>query len=183
MTDSQALEPTKPKKVRERPTYDPVQVERGLLALAECNGNGRKAERLLAEDGITISDSTLYLWKNGPHAEQYERIRAEVLPKVRLAASEDHMALSERCMEAEHLLLDRLVDEVPKLDRRDISTSLRNVSTSGAIHVDKGQVLSDAPTEIRRLDTGEVLRKLNSRGMRFEAVERKVVLEDSEQKA
>lgn len=180
MTDSQALERQKPKPVRERPTYDPEQVERGLIALAECNGNGRKAERLLSQDGIGIDHTTLYRWRKYEHAEQFERVRAEVLPKVRLAASEDHMALSERCMEAEHLLLDRLVDEVPNLDKRDISTSLRNVSTSGAIHVDKGQVLSDQPTEIRRLDTGEVLRKLGSRNMRLEATERTVVVESSE---
>jgi hypothetical protein len=155
-------------------------VERGLLALAECNGNGRKAERLLSEDEITISDTTLYEWKNGLHAEQYERVRAEVVPKVRLRASEDHMALSARLMDTEGKLLTRLESTIDELPPKEVSTALRNVSTSAAIHVDKAQVLSDQPTEIRRLDTGEVLRKLGSRGMRLEATERKVVVEGGE---
>ena len=180
MTDSQALEPTKPKKVRERPTYDPAMVERGLLALAECNGNGRKAERLLSEDDLGIDHTTLYRWRQGPYAEQYERIRAEVVPKVRLRASEDHMALSERLMDAEGDLLTMLMDKAHELPPKEVSTAIRNVSTSGAIHVDKAQVLSDQPTEIRRLDTGEVLRKLGSRGMRLEATERKLVVESSD---
>lgn len=182
MTDSQALERAKPKPVRERPTYDPEQVERGLLALAECNGNGRKAERLLAEDEGTphIDHATLYRWKVHQHAEQYERVKAEVLPKVRLKAAERHMDLSDRLMDTEGLILERLNQNVDNLDPRDLAGSLRNVSTSGAIHTDKAQLLADQPTEIRRLDTGEVLRKLGSRNMRLEATERRVVVESSE---
>lgn len=179
MTDSQALEPTKPKKVRERPTYDPAMVERGLLALAECNGNGRKAERLLKEDGVSIDRTTLYNWRNGEkHAEQYERIMAEVVPKVRRKASEEHMALSERCMEAEHLVLERFIDEVPNLDKRDLSTGIRNLSTSSAIHVDKAvDKLGQGEDTAAPLDAASLLRKLNGRGMRVEVSERKVVVE------
>lgn len=180
MTDSQALERAKPKPVRERPTYDPEQVERGLIALAECNGNGRKAERLLAQDGISIAQATLYEWKNHRKVEQYERVKAEVLPKVRLKAAERHMDLSDRLMDTEGLILERLNQNVDNLDPRDLAGSLRNVSTSGAIHTDKAQLLADQPTEIRRLDTGEVLRKLGSRNMRLEATERTVVVESSE---
>lgn len=161
------------------PSADPELIERGLLALAECNGNGAKAERLLAEDNVSIDHSTLYRWKRR-FAEQYERVRAEVVPKVRLRASEDHMALSARLMETEGKLLTRLESTIEELPPKEVSTALRNVSTSAAIHVDKAQVLSDQPTEIRRLDAGEVLRKLGSRGMRIEATERTLVAESTE---
>ena len=181
MTDSQALEPTKPKKVRERPTYDPAMVERGLLALAECNGNGRKAERLLKEDGLEIDFTTLYRWRNKLHVEQYERVQAEVMPKVRRRAVEDHMALSERYMEAEHLVLDRFVEEVPNLDKRDLSTGARNLSTSGAIHIDKAvDKLGQGDLSTPPLDVVSVLRKLGGRGMRVEATERVVTLESTD---
>lgn len=170
----------RPGETRARgPGAFPETVERGLLALAERNGNAYKAVELLAMDGIKVSDQTLYNWRD-KHRERYEAIRADVLPRIQLKAAEDHRALSARCMEAEHLLLDRLIAEIGNLDKRDISTSLRNVSTSGAIHVDKAQILSDQPTEIRRLDTGEVLRKLGSRNMRLEMTERTLVAETTE---
>lgn len=180
---SKALEPIAPEELvdRKRTKAGDPKCERGLLALAEHNGNSRKAAEFLArgDTPIHVHHQTLRDWRER-EPERYERIRAEVVPKVRLRASEQHMELSARLMDAEGELLEQLMDNRHELPPKEVSTALRNVSTSGAIHVDKAQVLSDQPTEIRRLDTGEVLRKLSSRNMRLEATERTVVVESGE---
>lgn len=185
MTDSpsQALEPIAPEELVDRKRTKPgdPKCERGLLALAEHNGNSRKAAEFLArgDSPVHVHHQTLWNWRER-EPERYERIRAEVVPKVRLRASEDHMAMAARLMDLEGELLEKLKEKADELPAKEVSTALRNVSTSGAIHVDKAQVLSDQPTEIRRLDTGEVLRKLSSRNMRLEATERTVVVESGE---
>lgn len=175
------IEPTpKPKKRRKGPHGHPEELkERAMIALAEHNGNSRRAAAMLAKDGIKLSFSCVNEWRHRD-PERYERVRAEVLPRVRLKASERHMDLSERLMDAEGVILGKMMERVDELPPKEMSTALRNVSTSSAIHTDKAQVLSDQPTEIRRLDAGEVLRKLGSRNMRLEATERTLAIESSE---
>lgn len=162
---------------RELPGSNPETVQRALLALAECNGNTYKAMRELAQDGIKISDVTLLDWRKRKFKDEYERVRAEVLPRVRRKAAEQHMDLSARLMEVEGELLEKLKEKQDELPAKEVSTALRNVSTSAAIHVDKATILDQDEGQAPPLDAESLLRKLGSRGMRVEAVERRVVVE------
>jgi hypothetical protein len=175
-------------EVMQRPKLKPKkterEIERGLLALAECNGNSRRAAALLKQDGIVLDHSTLAKWANNGHAQRYEEIRAEVLPKVRRKAADEHRQLAEKANEVNALILDRLKAKVEDLPPKELSGAARNMSVSSAVHTEKSELLDGLPTEIRSdgKDAASVLRKLSGRGLRFEATERerKVVVEASD---
>lgn len=165
--------------------YGEKEVRRGLIAVAEANGNCAAAERLLKDDGMPVDDSTLWVWKTRSYKELYEQIRLEVLPKVTAQAIEEHRALAQRARGIEAQFMDRLADNVDKVQPRDLAGSLRNVGTTSAIHEDKAQLLAGMPTEIKGEQSAEqVLRSLNGRGIKIEAtekvVERKVTVSADE---
>lgn len=173
----------RPKGVR-KPKKSEREIERGLLALAECNGNSRKASELLVEDDIELHPTTLQRWSTDGHAQRYEEIRAEVLPKVRRKAADEHRRLAEKANEVNELLLARLKAEAKDLPVRDLSPAARNMSVSSSIHTEKSELLDGLPTEIRggEKDAASVLRKLSGRGLKFEAMERvrEVVVESND---
>jgi hypothetical protein len=146
------------------PFTEDTRIERGLMALAANNGNARKASKFLAEDGIEVPHQTLWRWANKVHADRYEEMRADALPKVRAQAADAHMDLMTRNMELEADLLEDLKENRHKLEPRDMSTAARNAAVGTAIHTDKAQLLNDQPTEIRNTrDVTELLRALKDR--------------------
>jgi hypothetical protein len=150
-----------------RPSYTDAEVERGLLAVADASGNTRIAAAFLAEDGLTIDDSTLWRWSRKSHAKRYERIRAEVLPKVRAQAADQHMDLAKMQMDVTRRLTERLAREVDEVPARDLPGGIRNLSTAAAVETDKAQLLGGEPTIRIERSADQVLRALAARGMFF----------------
>lgn len=162
------------KDLAERPNRSAEKVERCLIALAECNGNSRATAAKLAEDGIHMHNTTLIRWKNEQYPERYERIRAEVLPRINQEAAERHRDMAERMMSTEEKLRERLHAEVDKLDVRDLSGAMRNATVGVGIHTEKARELTEQPMEIERGSAESVLRKLAGRGLSVKATERVV---------
>lgn len=143
-------------------SYDAEQVEAGLQALAIADGNHRLAHRLLAENNTDIPAGTLYEWKT-THAERYEQIRADVLPKIRerMAAESEELAIAYAQLEREAIEL--LKPKLNDLRPNELAGVQRNLATSRAISVDKASVLRGMPTEItEHRNADELLRKLGS---------------------
>jgi hypothetical protein len=106
--------------------FSELEIEQGLMALALCSGNARKAERRLAELGMKVDHSTLHRWKDR-HSEKYLSLQREILPKLREEAAERHSAVADREMELGLELLDQLQAKKADLPARDLSTAIRNL--------------------------------------------------------
>lgn len=148
-----------------RPSYGDEQIERGLVAVAHSNGNTRLAARELAEGGLEIDQGTLWRWKTKQHVERYERIQAEVLPRIRARAAEQYMDASERQMKVAMQMTDRLAAEVDEIPARDLPGGIRNVVTGGAVAIDKAQLLNDQPTQRISIDLAGTLAELKKLGV------------------
>jgi len=153
----QRLGPIPPFTVDER-------LERGLLAVAAFNGNTRKAAEFLAGDDLEIPHQTLWNWANNVHADRYEQIRRERLPRVQAAAAERHLEMLDRNLDLEGKLLEDLDGKRHELAARDLSTAARNTAVGTGIHSEKHLLYSGQPTEIRKhRDATELLRALKVR--------------------
>lgn len=144
--------------------YDEQTVERGLIALAYRNGSCTSASRFLAEDGLRIDRSTLREWRRR-HPERYEQIRADVAPQIKARAVEGHQGLIDRLMEAERVLVERMVAEANEIPIRDVPGAQRNVATSVGIHTDKIADLCGEPNVRVSADLSGLLKELLSLGV------------------
>lgn len=118
-----------------------AEIERGLVAVALEDGSTRRAERLLAEQGKRISESTLRRWRDDLYATRYLEIKRDTLSRLNAYKAEQHDALATKANELNHKILDRLEAEYQHLPVRDLPGAARNVSTVSGIHTDKSAVL------------------------------------------
>ncbi len=130
-----------------RRNFTEVEIERGLVAMALNSGNSRRARAALKAQGLEISHQTLHKWTTS-RADHYERVRREVLPRIKDAAQEMHMDLAARAASIEQQFLDRIENELPEIPARDLPGGLRNVSTTSGIHTDKARDLRGDPTSV-----------------------------------
>lgn len=165
-----------------RHSYTREEVERGLIALAYANGNSRHAARMLKDTGMHIEHTVLWRWKNENHADLYKELQERVLPDIRAAAAEKHMAQAEREIEVSREALERLAGKLDELPARDLPGAVRNLDTGAAIHRDKAAMLRGEATVItgkEPRDLKQVIRALKSKGVDFvdaEVVEETAVL-------
>jgi hypothetical protein len=143
---------------------DEITLERGLMALAERNGNSRKAAKDLKADGIEVCFQTLWNWSR-QYEDRYQAIRAQVLPKIRAKAADQHMDLAQRLMKAESEMVDQLQKKIPDIEPRDLPGSIRNTAVSAAVHTEKAQLLNDQPTQRVSIDLPATLKELKSLGV------------------
>ena len=62
--------------------------------LAVVDGNSPRAARMLATDGMPVSDRTLAKWSRDTHRQLYLRIRIEMAPHMRAAREERYSRLA-----------------------------------------------------------------------------------------
>lgn len=134
-----------------RSTYSLEQVEAGLAALAIWHGNTRQAARVLKEQGIEIPRTTLQEWKKG-YAERLNELTEQIVPQVREKLAQQFELIGMRSAELTLETLDEYGDKLKDLDARDLAGAIRNVSTAGAIGIDKASLLRGMPTEIRKTE-------------------------------
>lgn len=151
--------------------YTDAEREHALVAVAWASGNSRRAAASLEEQGFPVPERTLRLWKRD-HAELYQRVEQDVLPRVRAELASDFTDLARYELAVARKVLDRLHDEADdpeKLPTRDLPGALRNVKVSGAVGVDKAAMLRDEPTStVRHISVAETLRSLKALGVVIE---------------
>lgn len=144
-------------------SYTLEEVETGLVELAIWHGNVRQAERTLTERGLRIPFTTLQTWKTS-HAERLAELQAQIVPKVRAKLAEQYEVIGMRAAELTLDSMDRLGDELKEIPARDLAAAIRNLSTTGAIGIDKASLLRGLPTEIRQTDSAEdILKRLQQK--------------------
>jgi hypothetical protein len=147
--------------------FTELEIEQGLMALALCSGNARKAERRLADLGMKVDHSTLHRWRD-KHSEKYRSLQADLLPRLRTEAAERHSAVADREMEIGLSLLDQLDTEKAELPARDLSTAIRNLDVGQGIHRTKAAELrGDAPPPTVHISFEAQVRTLTARGARW----------------
>jgi hypothetical protein len=133
-----------------------------LMMLALCRGNAEEAHRRLKERGNRTPDaSTLSRWKIRD-AERYEEIRTEISHKLvgEVANQAEQIMLEAGELELE--IIARMRDELANLKPSDLSSALRNLSTTKALNNDKiASPIRGRPTVIHSDRTAdEILRAL-----------------------
>lgn len=151
-------------------SFGAPEVTRALTAVAYANGNTRLAARNLAEDEFQIDHTTLWAWQTKQHAAEYERIRAEVLPKIREQAGDEHLALARRQMKASQIATEEWLERRGELKASDLSTAARNFDVGSGIHSQHAQVFHDQPTQRIEIDVSATLKELKSLGVDPEVV-------------
>ena len=161
-----------PKPPARRSRYSESEGEQGLVALALYSNNSRRAPRLLKQHGLSISARTLADWPV-TFADEYARVRAEILPRLKQQLAEEHTALARQEMGLSRDLLAKLKREAEEIPARDLSTTIRNLDVGSGIHSDKARDLRGDPTAVveRRSDSERekaILRKLTTLGVVIE---------------
>lgn len=162
-------------------SYGNKEIERALIAIAYANGNTRMAEKDLAEDKLEIPRSTLESWKQHVHVLRYEEVRAEILPKIREATGDEHLALARKQINASELATDAFVAALAadKVETRDLSTAARNFDVGSGIHSQNSQLMHGEPTQIVHRTSDELLRELEAEGVRLESIDAEVIEEET----
>jgi hypothetical protein len=163
---------------REKRSFSEQEVQRALVEIAAASGNTRKASRELALEGLEIHSKTLWRWYKETHAEKYERIRLEMLPKITAFAAEQHMALARQQMELTAAAAALVADRLHTMDDRDLVNAMGKADIGSGIHTEKAQLLAGAPTQIVRRTSAEVIRELQSMGIEPDEIEAEVVSEE-----
>ena len=118
---------------------------------------------MLERAGHPIPESTLKTWRDR-HSDRFQRIVAEVTPRIDAELQSEFVALIRKNNEAEDAALDRFKDLVGELPARDLSTAVRNFAVSSGVHADKlprFRLEQDVPTDRTPED---VLRRLAQLG-------------------
>ncbi len=167
---------------RQHRCWDTADKERGLAAIAICNGSAARASRLLSDYGKAIPKRTLQRWRQ-QEADRYHEIRTEALAQVRIDQAEEHSELAALAMNAERAVLKRLIDkkELDELEPRDLPGALRNFAVPSGIHAQRAGELRGDPSVIEHRSTGlspdELLAKLERLGIEVVDVEAEDVTE------
>jgi hypothetical protein len=145
-------------EVELRSKFTDQERQSGLVAIALCSGNTSRAHRELEAQGLSISRPTLDRWKR---AEDYRRVRADVLPQLKQMQAEANTNLATQQMEVSAQITERLANEVDEIPVRDLPGSARNMSVSSAVHTDKARDLRDENVVIvQHRSAAEILRGL-----------------------
>jgi hypothetical protein len=123
-----------------------------LSQVALQGGNVRRAATALKKQGTPIPRRTLQDWKaNEP--ELYAEGMREVLPLVN-AGIADELTESIRLDLANHrkgaARLNKEIGDPELIPPRDRSKAIRDSAVSAAVGIDKRQLLTNQPTEIKR---------------------------------
>jgi hypothetical protein len=154
----------KPKKR----SFNEAERQRALTALVAASGNGRLAERTLAKEGFEINHRTLYEWAKR-YEDDYRRIRAEYLPKIREAQADAHRALERKQLEVSLAATQRIAERIPVMEDKDLINAQGKADIGSGIHGDKAQLYDNQPTQIVRRSASEVLRELQAEGVVVDA--------------
>jgi hypothetical protein len=159
-------------KGKARPSYNRVQKREALMVLAHNNGNARAAQRDLErhEDRTlaNVSYQTLHLWKKN-EAEMYQECISH-LDSMTIPEIDRNLRLN---IQVGNAALERVLEMLPEMDAKDLSTVARNASVGMGIATEKSQLLKGNPTErVEVLEPTQILEEL--RRLAAQAVPRQI---------
>jgi hypothetical protein len=125
----------KPKQKRKR--YTREQIDRCLLALLAFPTSEDAARYCREEHGIEVTAGVLRAWRSRIYRDRWVQLAAEHQDQIAQALAVEAETIAAKAALAEHRLLDRLLAEADRIDARDLAGTLRNVTTTKSLNVDK----------------------------------------------
>ena len=175
--DSEIVQSKKPNS-----EYSEGERHQALMALAYKSGNARAAIKLLTSQGVERRPA-VGPCNGGATSFIGMRTYASVTNFLCIYvqhSDEIHQLITEE-NQAEGELLKLLMEKKDDLTGHELSTALRNVSTSKAINFDKARLADDRPTSIVQTpDIGDIIKSLLGEGVSKEFVSAIVGAEDWE---
>ena len=154
----QYVEKTNPEPPKR--SYTPEDVTRALVTLAVTGSPRQTSERL------EIPESTLRRWRDNVHADQYRQLQRDHAAKLEQVIVEQvrEAALVSGAIERE--ALDRLAQNLHKLEPRDLANTIKNLKLTQGISIDKMLALTGRPTVItEHRNADELVAKLTAAGV------------------
>lgn len=129
--------------------YTARQVTAALMQLVANNGNVHKTSEQLIDDDFQVPESTLRLWKNDLHAEQYTRLEGEYGKELEREAIDIARATMLRTAKLEDQVLDVIEAKLAdgKIDTRDLPQTLRSLTDTKAKTTDRLLSLTGRPVQ------------------------------------
>ena len=136
--------------------YKPQEIERGLHYMA-VTGSAAEAARQLRQQGVDVPCTTLKYWRSAGHAERYQEIRREVLPRIEQAMAAESEDLARAYAEGERAMVAKLMAELEGEDfpAKDLPAALQRLATARGISIDKSRILREKPTQITRTESAD----------------------------
>lgn len=156
---------TKTIERQSKQSYDEATKQIALVKIAHWNGNTRQAHRALAEEGIEIPRSTLESWKQRDHPAEYQRIRTELLPKLREGAADRHAAQEERDLTISEAASDLIMARLPHMNGKELIMAKGNADVGSGIHGEKRLLFEGQPTVNVARTSAEIMRELKAQGV------------------
>ncbi len=149
--------------------WTPEEIDVGLTAIALASGSLDRARRMLADQGIEVSRHTLHNWRYVYHVDRYERIRAEVIPKLKAEEAELRTALATYQVEQALRAAELVAERVESMDDKSLLDALNKFNVGSGIQADKIAQLRGEPTSIIRHESvSEIERGLKRLGVVIE---------------
>lgn len=150
-----------------RSRYTEAERERGLVALALFSGNYRRAAKALAADGLKIPPNTLYTWPQW-FPEEYERVRTEVMPRIRAELAERHTELAQANVQVESEALELARKRMDGMEDRDLIALASKAAISSGVHTQRGSELrGEATTVVEHRSAKDIMKRLKDLGIDF----------------
>lgn len=141
-------------------------IRQGLATLAMYAGNAVIAARACKEDhGMAVQPQQLRAWRNGPHAELYDELRAG-MPDMTQVVINEALETARMAAITERLAIERTHHQLETGECKDPARAARDLSHIKATNVEKYLTLTGRPTEIVQHQTpGDVLAGLLNDGI------------------
>lgn len=143
--------PTPPPVTLERKPgshWSEEDIEHGIVAMIECHGSSRNAEKLLEAQGRKIPYGTLQKWKDDLHKQRYlsteKRVREDIWARTASywhAASENAAGLTNDTIDAGR----KAVQAGDAKEAATWASAAQRFATAGAIGTDKAAAIEGRP--------------------------------------
>jgi hypothetical protein len=143
-------------------SYGAEEVTRALMQIVVDGGNVRRARENLIRDGLEIPESTLRVWKDDRHREQYRRIEEDHgrdLERQIVAVTQANVT---RAAELEAKLIEDMAD-VPREQKPQALRALVDAKSKGTNQILALTGRSQPPARVNEF--GQLLDILEAKGL------------------
>lgn len=141
------------------------EVDTALTMYIVCGRRQDLAIERLKERGLEISVQTFSQWVN-KFPDRIERIRLNAPPELYARIAADCDELANKYGRIEKLAADRVIDQIPTMEPKELASILGKVPTAKGINIDKSRLLRDRPTQIvEHRDVTAALERLEQLGV------------------
>ncbi len=146
-------------------SYTKEDVDRALTAIALYGGSSRRAARYLNDNGHPIPRETIDRWARISHTARYDEIRNHQAPLIAERIASEAEAVALRASRIEHMIIDRIEEQLPNIPAEKLPETLRNITTTKSLNVDKvASPLRGRPSRITEVrDVSDILRSLENK--------------------